>query len=273
MYISSAFRNLFGREPLRAVIGHHTPYDHNNHHPNPQSKPAQSRHARVDTETALEALRRSAEAEDGAGEHLDLDPEDEEAVRQMLLQRAGFVRRLSDSEEDEAAGGGAARRTEPAGTSDEAGPSSRRGKAHPATLSVAAAALEDEEDDDEGSHGAEQEAPFVVGDSPQDDGHATGRSANGASTSAVDGARPLGQERHAPKQGEPSGASTVTKAPTLPPTSQPAPEITMPRFSARRPAVVVKRKVEPAKPPSPKADAESPGLQGLLGGYGSSESD
>ncbi|KAK2078200.1 hypothetical protein QBZ16_004068 [Prototheca wickerhamii] len=158
-----------------------------------------SRHARVDTETALEALRRSAEAEDGAGEHLDLDPEDEEAVRQMLLQRAGFVRRLSDSEEEEAAGGGTARRTEPAGTSGEAGPSSRRGKAPPSTLSVAAAALEDEDGDDD--------------------------------------------------------------------------EITMPRFSARRPAVVVKRKVEPAKPPSPKADPESPGLQGLLGGYGSSESD
>ena len=226
----------------------------------------------MDTETALEALRRSAEAEDGAGEHLDLDPEDEEAVRQMLLQRAGFVRRLSDSEEEEAAGGGAARRTEPAGTSGEAGPSSRRGKAPPATLSVAAAALEDEEDDDDGSNGAEQEVPFV-GDSSRDHAHASGRSANGASTSAVDGARPLGQERHASEQGEPSAASTVTKAPTLPPPSQPAPEITMPRFSARRPAVVVKRKVEPAKPPSPKADAESPGLQGLLGGYGSSESD
>ena len=55
-------------------------------------KSMNSRHERVDTESALAALRRSA-AEDGEPE-IDLDEEDEAAVRQMILQQTrGSVRR------------------------------------------------------------------------------------------------------------------------------------------------------------------------------------
>lgn len=272
MYISSTIGSLLGRGPLRAVICQNTPFHHNNH-PNPHPKPtntvAACARGHGDGAGGAAALGRGRGRRGGApgsgprgrgGGAADAPPACGLCAA-AVRQRGGGGR-----------GRGTARRTEPAGTSGEAGPSSRRGKAPPSTLSVAAAALEDEDGDDDGSHGAEQESPFA-GDSPRDDGHATGRSANGANTSTVDGARPLGSERHVFKQGEPSTTSTVAKAATLPPSSQPTPEITMPRFSARRPAVVVKRKVEPAKPPSPKADPESPGLQGLLGGYGSSESD
>lgn len=48
-------------------------------------KSMSSRHERVDTEAALAALKRSA-AEEGEPE-IDLDEEDEAAVRQMILQQ------------------------------------------------------------------------------------------------------------------------------------------------------------------------------------------
>lgn len=55
-------------------------------------KSINSRHERVDTEAALAALRRSA-AEEGEPE-IDLDDEDEKAIREMILQqRQGAVRR------------------------------------------------------------------------------------------------------------------------------------------------------------------------------------
>lgn len=66
-----------------------------------EMKSLKSRHEAIDTEDALAALKRSA----GGEEPVDLDAEDEEAVRQMLLERAGFVRRLSDSDGEKDLGG------------------------------------------------------------------------------------------------------------------------------------------------------------------------
>ena len=55
-------------------------------------KSMSSRHERVDTEAALAALKRSA-AEEGEPE-IDLDEEDEAAIRQMILQQQeGSTRR------------------------------------------------------------------------------------------------------------------------------------------------------------------------------------
>lgn len=60
-----------------------------------EMKSLKARHEVIDTETALQALKRAAK-EEAERSVVDLDAEDEEAVRQMLLQRAGFVRRLPD---------------------------------------------------------------------------------------------------------------------------------------------------------------------------------
>ena len=57
-----------------------------------------ARHEAVTTEAALAALK-EAVARDAAAGYIDEEAEDEEAVRQMLLQRAGFVKRLPSSEE------------------------------------------------------------------------------------------------------------------------------------------------------------------------------
>jgi hypothetical protein len=82
-------------------------------------------------------LKRAAK-EEAERSVVDLDAEDEEAVRQMLLQRAGFVRRLPDEVEQNLKGAGSAL------TSSN---SSKRFK----TLgpSAAAAALEEEEQEEE----------------------------------------------------------------------------------------------------------------------------
>lgn len=68
--------------------------------------PLQARHAQIDTETALAALKRSA-----AQREVDLDAEDEEAVRQMLLQVGGgrnFVVNLLNKAKRNWGGGGRA---------------------------------------------------------------------------------------------------------------------------------------------------------------------
>ncbi len=53
-----------------------------------------ARHEQVTPEQALAALKRTAEGQ----ESTDLDPDDEEAVKRLLAQQAGFVRRIpSDS--------------------------------------------------------------------------------------------------------------------------------------------------------------------------------
>lgn len=100
-----------------------------------EMKSLKARHEAIDTETALHALKRAAAKEEAEQSTVDLDAEDEEAVRQMLLQRAGFVRRLPDANDED---------VEEEDKSDvKSSYSSKRLKLGP---SAAMAALEEEED-------------------------------------------------------------------------------------------------------------------------------
>lgn len=56
-----------------------------------------ARHARVDTEAALAALKRSAMEDEAAGQ-IDLDEEDEAVLRQMIEQQSKQVRRISEDD-------------------------------------------------------------------------------------------------------------------------------------------------------------------------------
>ncbi|DBB07115.1 TPA: hypothetical protein ACH3X1_011691 [Trebouxia sp. C0004] len=56
-----------------------------------------ARHARVDTEAALAALKRSAMEDEAAGQ-IDLDEEDEAVLRQMIEQQSKQVWRISEDD-------------------------------------------------------------------------------------------------------------------------------------------------------------------------------
>jgi Saf4/Yju2 protein len=274
-----------------------------------------ARHETVDTETALAALRRAAAKEEEEEKPVDLDAEDEEAVRQMLLQRAGFVKRIESSsgEEDGDAegGGGVEENRERLGgaSGSRIAKKSRKdgtGTGRGAPLSVAAAAWEEDEEEDEGEDGggAEEEEDegkknATVGAGGNTSAHDSqlnysksnvvalggaarkNRSIHGAMPASVDGAA-------APGKSAPAAAdTTVPWAGLLPPS--------VPSFSARPAAVVVKRKnsvpvvvqkrsKEKGKEQQQKQEENNndsgsgdgdggTALRGLLGGYGSSDSE
>eukprot|EP00887_Chlorella_sp_A99_P005032 scaffold4.g5032.t1 len=227
--------------------------------------------ATVDTEAALAALKRSAEAE----QPLDLDAEDEAAVRQMLLQRAGFVRRLRDSDEEEGegeegrdggggggGGGGAARR--------------RGGRAPPRPAgalgpSVAAAAWgADAEEEGEGEDGnALAEATFRQAAAG---GGADGGSAAPAGVPPPAAGGPPGGAVGGGEAGAAAAAAPPLRQPPPKPAQQPAekPPPALPKFGARPVAVVVKRRAaEPAAAPGakhPKQQEEQTASDGSGGG-------
>ncbi|KAL4428383.1 hypothetical protein ABPG75_002472 [Micractinium tetrahymenae] len=263
-----------------------------------EMKSLKARHEQVDTEAALAALKRSAQQE----QPVDLDAQDEEAVRQMLLQRAGFVRRLSDSEEEDgpqqgaaggAGAGGASGGPSAAGGSRAAGAARVRG----AAVAPAAASLWEEELSEA------SEDTGIDGDAFMQQQFAAARAA-AVGAAGDDGATPPqgqqaagdngGQDREQDsqqagaavgaagqhQQPRPSGA-----APAKPKPAEKPPPV-LPKFGARPVAVVVKRKAEgeaagakPAKQ-QPLVDAEDSdggsaggGMGALLAGYGSSGGD
>ncbi|KAL4439270.1 hypothetical protein ABPG77_004172 [Micractinium sp. CCAP 211/92] len=261
-----------------------------------------ARHEQVDTEAALAALKRSAQQGE---EEVDLDAEDEEAVRQMLLQRAGFVRRLSDSEEEDApqaggaggsaaggpAAGGSAAGGPAAGGSRPAGAARVRG----AAVAPAAASLWEEElseaSEDTGIDGdafmqqqfAAAKAAAVgaaagnVAAAPQDQqpsADGDNQDPEGRRQQAGAAAASAGQQQQQPR---PGGSATAQPKPA----EKPPPAL--PKFGVRPVAVVVKRKAEGeaagAKPAKQQpivdagdSDGGSPagGMGALLAGYGSS---
>lgn len=173
----------------------------------------------------------------------------------MLLQRAGFVKRLSESDEEE---------NEKNNVANEARPRQGGGsKERVATgRSLAAAAFEEEEEQDlhdqiEVSDGPASGAVATVDAAPR--GNEGPRDL--ASTTAV-----VKESRNGlPGQATSSLSGTSAQSATVA-------EIALPRFGSRRPAVVVKKKEVEAPKESPKGE-DSPDLQGLLGGYGSSGSE
>lgn len=215
--------------------------------------------------------------------------------RQMLLQRAGFVRRLSDSEEEDApqaggAGGSAAGRTA-AGGSRPAGAARVRG----AAVAPAAASLWEEElseaSEDTGIDGdAFMQQQFAAAKAaavgaaagngaaaPQDQqpsADGDNQDPEGAWRQAGAAAASAGQQQQQPRPGG--------SAPAQPkPAEKPPPAL--PKFGVRPVAVVVKRKAEGeaagAKPAKQQplvdagdSDGGSPagGMGALLAGYGSS---
>uniref|UniRef100_A0A1D1ZVQ7 Splicing factor YJU2 n=2 Tax=Auxenochlorella protothecoides TaxID=3075 RepID=A0A1D1ZVQ7_AUXPR len=202
-----------------------------------------ARHARVDTEAALAALSRAREGE--GEEPPDLDEEDEAAVRAMLLHRAGFVRRLSDSEEEGS----------PVGPGPEGGGGGGgAARPHAPRLSVAAAAWDEEEDGEEpapGGKGDQIDAPS----SSKSGSEPAGERANGAGEAA-------GLDDYQAPAAAPAAAK-----PKAPPVNEPA--TVMPRFAVKPAAIVVKRKAP--EPDGEPAVPEDVGLQSLLGGYDSSD--
>lgn len=245
-----------------------------------------ARHEVVDTDAALAALRRAAEKD----EPVDLDAEDEAAVRQMLLQRAGFVQRLSDSDGSERdsdgdrqgdfTGGGAASMEGVESGGREAKRSRNLGP------SVAAAAWADDEGEDggDGAHGdgnqaggskpgvsnAAGEVSLRENSTREGNGTELGRG-NRLNTSAGGvggrGGASRGQQLH-------HGAAEQRSKEQQQKVMQPPPP-SVPSFSARPAAVLVKKKVV-AKPvlvvEKKKGEEEEEGnaLLGLVG-YGSSE--
>lgn len=281
-----------------------------------------ARHEAVDTETALAAIRRSAAAEEDEGRPVDLDAEDEEAVRQMLLNRAGFVKRLeSTSEEEEAIedeGGGGGIRSEDRGRASAGfgggggtGMVSRASKrtrkdvgngGRGAPLSVAAAAWEDEgqQDDDDGDAEDKEDTKekdvggrnTVAQDNlpnSMKDTTATGIAAVKNKQSKNHGAKTLAAEAGAV---EGSAAAAVVgnnargfDASGVAAWAGPVPP-SVPSFSARPAGAVLKRKTVPIvkvkgkQQQEKKIEGEEKGdgdggnaLLGLIGGYGSSDSD
>ncbi|PSC70828.1 coiled-coil domain-containing 94-like protein isoform A [Micractinium conductrix] len=255
-----------------------------------EMKSLKARHERVDTEAAIAALKRSAAAE----ETVDLAEEDEKAVRQMLLQRAGFVRRLSDSDEDDAAaaaGGGAAAAARAAGASGAAGGRPPTARMRGAAVAPAAAALWDEElseaSEDTGIDGdAFMQQQFAAARAAAVDAHAGGgaaaaaqqaEQADGGDGEVQGGAAPASEQQ----QRRPAAAASAAAAKPKP-VEKPPPAL--PKFGARPVAVVVKRKAEgdaaggkPAKQAAAAAGGGSDsdgsaggGMGGLLAGYGSS---
>ncbi|KAK9805609.1 hypothetical protein WJX72_007581 [[Myrmecia] bisecta] len=67
-------------------------------------KSVNARHEGISTEAAIAAIKRSAEGDGEGG--VDLTPEDEEAVQNMILQRTNFVKRLEDPDDLANAAGG-----------------------------------------------------------------------------------------------------------------------------------------------------------------------
>lgn len=265
-----------------------------------------ARHETVDTETALAALRRAAAAEEEEQQPVDLDAEDEEAVRQMLLHRAGFVKRLESSSGEDSDGAavtaGEGRERAPAGGGGFGGGGGnkalKRSKkdvgigGRGAPLSVAAAAWEEEEQEQEDDGGdalekdvagantsAQDGLPSnLKGTTPTDD--VKNRQNRGAKTPAA-GVGAVEGSGAAGKNGGAIEATGVAWAGPLP--------SSVPSFSARPAAVVVKRKNVPGVHVkknqeqqkklknengfgSGDGDGEN-ALLGLLGGYGSSDSD
>lgn len=219
--------------------------------------------------------------------------------RQMLLQRAGFVRRLSDSEEEDAprqggAGGSGGTGHAGAGGSRPAGAVRVRG----ATVAPAAAALWEEElseaSEDTGIDGnAFMQQQFAAakaaaaGSAPGDGAVAPDNqqaTADGGSQDREEGRQQAGAATGATaqQQRQPRPAGSTPAQPK--PAEKPPPAL--PKFGARPVAVVVKRKAEGeaagAKPSKqqPLVDADdsdggSPGagVGALLAGYGSSGGD
>ncbi len=253
-----------------------------------------ARHEKVDTETALAALRRAAAAEEEEGGPVDLDAEDEEAVRQMLLQRAGFVKRLEDSssssgEEEEEDGGDGVCVEKDTSNREKASRSGSRSskrsrKDGGAPLSVAAAAWEEEADDGEAVEEEEDLVERQVEKKGSNNDRVRGSNApiKDTDTQIKDTAKNRGNSNEAAKTTAAAAAEhkkneDVAWAGPLPPS--------LPSFSARPAAVVVKLKgvaapvvqvkekqleVEKKKE---EEDDDGNALLGLIGGYGSSDSD
>lgn len=209
--------------------------------------------------------------------------------RQMLLQRAGFVRRLSDSEEEDApqpgaAGGSGAGRAAAGGR--PAGAARVRG----AAVAPAAAALWEEElseaSEDTGIDGDAfvlqqfAAAKAAAAGAAAGDGAAASQGQQPESDTGSQGGEEGREEGHQQGGAAAGAAGEQQQQPAQPkPAEKPPPAL--PKFGVRPVAVVVKRKAEgeaagarPAKQ-QPLVDAEdsdggSPGMGALLAGYGSS---
>ena len=267
-----------------------------------------ARHETVDTETALAAIRRANAAEEDEQHPVDLDAEDEEAVRQMLLHRAGFVKRLkSSSSEDEIDEGGVGgvtsgedkNRDSAGGSGGDINNGNRVSKksrkdvgndGRRAPVSVAAAAWDEEEEEREetiakfvreGTISAQDSLPKSMKDTTATDlvknrqslGAKTSTAAAGAGGS-VEGSATAAAAAASGKIGGATDVAGVTAwAGSVPPS--------VPSFSARPAAVVVKRKnlpgvqIKEKQQEEKKKEEEENGnaLLGLIGGYGSSDSD
>lgn len=223
-----------------------------------------SRHEGVDTEVALAALRRSVPSGD-----VQLEEEDEAAVRQMLLQRAGFVRRLSDSDEDRAGCGSSGARPALEPRADRAGPSGSAAARVPrAGVLPAAASAWQEEGEEEDARLEEERRRRRRTDEPGHDDMpaAQGREAPEAAPGAATAPAEAGT---GPNE---TAAPVATPVPATRVAPTPAPPPALPRFFVRPVAVVVKPK--PAPPPPQKQQQTDSGDSGegpLMGlaAYGS----
>lgn len=214
-----------------------------------------TRHEQVDTEAALAALKRSSQQE-----QLDLEEQDEAAVRQMLLQRAGFLKRLSDSDEEDGAGGAAARASAAATKAAVAKP--MRGAA---VASVAAALWEEELSEGSEDTGIDGDAfmqhQFAAAraaavDAGGADGDAGSQDFGRQQQQEADAEAPHGQrQQEAVEQAQ--QAQPAAKPKPKPAEKAPPP---MPKFGLRPVAVVVKRKAEV------EAAGAKPGKQQQAGG-------
>ena len=256
-----------------------------------------ARHESVNTEAALAALRRASEEE----QPVDLDAEDEEAVRQWLFQRTGFIQRLSDSEGSD--GDGAAAGETQAGLSRAAGAASsvegidimdviesggREAKrSRNLGPSVAAAAWDDADEGEDGGAGAGPDRLNKfreVEDRVKDDnlvgtrGSESAHVGSGFNTSGDGGFVSDGGERGQQRKSglidtsisREGGQRLLKEQQQQLQKVKPPPSV--PSFSARPAAVLVKKKVAP-KPVAPvgKNNEEEEDGGALLGlaGYGS----
>ena len=256
-----------------------------------------ARHESVNTEAALAALRRASEEE----QPVDLDAEDEEAVRQWLFQRTGFIQRLSDSEGSDG-DGGAAGETQ-AGLSRAAGAASVEGidimdviesggreakRSRNLGPSVAAAAWEDADEGEDGAAGADRLNKFREGEDRVKDDNLVGTlgsesahvggcfntSGDGGDGGFVSDGGERGLQR---KSGlidtsisREGGQRLLKEQQQQLQKVKPPPSV--PSFSARPAAVLVKKKVVP-KPVAPvekeREEEEDGGALLGLSGYGS----
>lgn len=246
-----------------------------------EMKSLKARHAQVDTETALAALKRTANVE----ETDDLDEDDEEAVRRMLLQRAGFVKRLSDSDEEVDGGGlqqeeeGDGGRERKVARSNGRNRPSLKGPFDPSVLWEEDGEGQDEEEIPANNTqqvlggGGENNNNRNDGDSQQqqqqqDGGRGARKSIVGSTgdeggpfgLSSGGNATGTGNGRQQPRQGG------IAKQEVEPPA--------LPKFGSRPVSLVVKKKEAPAAaaPAEEKQEDEANGLLGL-GAYGSDDSD